>query len=199
MSKILPLGFMVLAIQQTEDRLRFEVAGSRRLSSYLTASALTIGGLGFFLAGLSIWLQHNLLPFTDLMGNQQFRFYPQGATLLAYGTLGSLFALYYWLTIALNVGAGYNEFDKQSGKVTIYRSGFLGKNRHINIQYPLNLILGIKVVLKEGVNPRRLIYLKLKGKNDIRLSGVDQPAQLTVLEEQAAALAQFLGVGIEGI
>ncbi|WP_287130143.1 photosystem I assembly protein Ycf4 [Candidatus Cyanaurora vandensis] len=186
-------------IQQTVTRLRYEVAGARRLSSYLTALALTIGGLGFLLAGLSTFAGVNLLPFTDIVGNPQFNKFPQGAVLSAYGALGSLFALYYWLTIFLNVGAGYNEFDKKSGKVTIYRSGFLGKDRHVNIQYPLNMIQGIRVVLKDGLNPRRLIYLKVKGKGDIRLSGVEQPPTLTVLEEQAATMAQFLGVSIEGI
>jgi len=190
---------MVQAIQQTEDRLRFEIAGSRRLSTYLTALALSIGGFGFFLAGLSIWLKTNLLPFTDLVGKSQYLFYPQGIALLFYGTLGSLVALFYWMTIALDIGAGFNEFDKKSGKVTIYRSGFPGKNRHIKIQYAFKEILGIQVILKDGLNPRRLIYLKIKGKNPIRLSAVDQPIALNVLEEQAATLAQFLGVGIEGI
>ncbi|WP_218082451.1 photosystem I assembly protein Ycf4 [Anthocerotibacter panamensis] len=190
---------MVQAIQQTENRLRFQVYGARRLSTYLTALALTIGGVGFLLAGLSIWRQVNFLPFTNLVGNAQFQFFPQGAVLMAYGTLGSLFAVYYWLTIGLNVGAGYNEFDKKAGQVTIYRSGFPGKNRRVQFQYPLGNVLGIKVILKDGLNPRRLIYLKVKGKGDIRLSGVDQPPTLSVLEEQAATLAQFLGVGIEGI
>ncbi len=190
---------MVQSSQPKTERLRFEIVGARRLSSYLTAIALTIGGGGFLLAGISVWRRVNLLPLTNVVDNPQFQLYPQGVTLMAYGTLGSLFALYYWLTIGLNVGAGYNEFDKKTGKATIYRSGFLGKNRHIQLEYPLKTIQGVKVLLKGGLNPRRLIYLKVKGKGDIRLSGVDQPPALTVLEEQAATIAQFLGVGLEGI
>jgi len=184
----------------TEEQLRFEIVGARRFSSYLTAVMCTIGGVGFLLAGASIYLQQVLVPFTEnLVNNPLVRFLPQGATLLAYGTLGSLFALYYWVTILLNVGAGYNEFNKKSGKVTIYRSGFPGKDREIKIEYPLSAVQGIQVIIKEGLNPRRIIYLKVKGKNPIPLSGVGQPPALSAVEEQAASLARFLGVGIEGI
>ncbi len=179
--------------------LRYEVRGARRLSTFLTAIALTIGGLGFFLAGLSIYLKTNLLPFTDVVTNPDFQFYPQGATLLAYGSLGSLFALYYWLTIVLNVGAGYNEFNKEVDQVTIYRSGFPGKNRHIKLEYPINTVQAIKVVLKNGINPERRIFLKVKGRGNIPLSEVGQPPALQAVEEQAATLAQFLGVSIEGM
>jgi len=190
---------MAQAIQQTETRLRFEVSGARRLSSFLTAAALTIGGVGFLAVGVSIFVGVDLLPMTSVVGNPQFQKYPQGFALTAYGTLGTLFALYYWMTIALNIGAGYNEFDKSTGKVTVYRSGFPGKNRHINLQYPLSSVQGIRVILKDGLNPRRLLYMKVKGKGDIRLSGVDQPPSLSVIEDQAATMAQFLGVSIEGI
>jgi len=191
---------MTRGMETTDEQLRFEIVGARRLSTIFIATMCTIGGLGFLLAGLSIYSQKSLLPFTqDLVNNPLVRFYPQGATLLAYGTLGTLFALYYWVTILLNVGAGYNEFNKKSGKVTIYRSGFPGKNRHINIEYPLSAIQGIRVLIKDGLNPRRSIYLKVKGKNPIPLSGVGQPPAINVVEEQAAVMARFLGVGIEGI
>lgn len=191
---------MTRGMETTDEKLRYEITGARRLGTLTIATMCTIGGLGFLLAGISIYLQKPLLPFAvDLLNNPLVKFYPQGLALTAYGTLGTLFALYYWTTILLNIGAGYNEFDKKSGKVTIYRSGFPGKNRHIHIEYPLNTIQGIQVLIKDGLNPRRSIYLKVKGKNPIPLTGVGQPPALSVVEEQAASMARFLGVGIEGI
>ena len=38
------------------------VLGSRRLSNYLVAAAVSIGGLGFLLASLSSYLGRDLLP-----------------------------------------------------------------------------------------------------------------------------------------
>ena len=38
------------------------VLGSRRLSNFLVASAVTIGGVGFLLASLSSYLGRDLLP-----------------------------------------------------------------------------------------------------------------------------------------
>ena len=38
------------------------VLGSRRLSNYLVAAAVSIGGIGFLLASLSSYLGRDLLP-----------------------------------------------------------------------------------------------------------------------------------------
>ena len=187
---------MVLGITETEQALRFEVIGCRRLSTYLTAAALTIGGVGFFLASISSYTKSNVLPFTDAT---KLLFFPQGIVMGFYGVLGSLFALYYWLTVVWNVGSGYNEFNRRTQKVTIYRNGFPGKNREIELVYPYKSIQGVRVVLKEGLNPRRLLYLKVKGKNDIRLSGVGQPPALAVVEDQAAAIARFMDIPVDGL
>jgi hypothetical protein len=97
------------------------------------------------------------------------------------------------------VGSGYNEFNRRTQKVTVYRNGFPGKNREIELVYPFKSIQGVRVVLKEGLNPRRLLYLKVKGKNDIRLSGVGQPPALAVVEDQAAAIARFMDIPVDGL
>jgi Ycf4 len=187
---------MVLGITETEQALRFKVIGCKRLSTYLTATALTIGGVGFFLASISSYTKNNILPFTDAT---QLLFFPQGIVMGFYGVLGSLFALYYWLTVVWDVGSGYNEFNRRTQKVTVYRNGFPGKNREIELVYPFKSIQGVRVVLKEGLNPRRLLYLKVKGKNDIRLSGVGQPPALAVVEDQAAAIARFMDIPVDGL
>jgi hypothetical protein len=55
------------------------------------------------------------------------------------------------------------------------------------------------VDIKEGLNPRRALYLRLKGKKDIPLTRVGQPLPLSELENQGAELARFLGVPLEGL
>lgn len=181
----------------TSDRiLRQDVLGSRRFSNYWWASVTTIGGVGFLLAGLSSYLHTNLLPLgdpTDLI------FFPQGLAMTFYGTAGSLLALYLWLTIALDVGGGYNEFNKETGFVKIFRWGFPGKNRRIEFSCRTDDVQSIRVDIKDGLNPRRALYLRVKSRRDVPLTRVGQPMSLSELENQGAQLARFLGVPLEGL
>jgi hypothetical protein len=110
-----------------------------------------------------------------------------------------LLALYLWLIIALDVGGGYNEFDRANNQVRIVRTGFFGKNRRIAIEQPLADVTAIRVDIKEGLNPRRCLYLRLKGRPEIPLTPVGQPIPLAELENQGAELARFLQVPLEGL
>lgn len=137
--------------------LRQEVLGSRRFSNYFWAATASIGGGGFLLAGLSSYLQVNLL----LVSNPtDLQFIPQGIALLFYGVAGSLLSLYLWLTILWNVGGGYNEFNKESGLAKVFRWGYPGKNRRIELEYKLDDIQSVRAEIREGLNPRRKLYLR---------------------------------------
>ena len=175
---------------------RQEITGSRRLSNYWWAIVVTIGGIGFLLAGLSSYFHTNFLLVSD---TSNLQFVPQGIALTFYGVAGSLLATYLWLMIVLNVGSGYNEFNKEKGKVTIYRLGFWGKNRRIELIYNLEDIQAVRAEIKEGLNPKRALYLRIKPKRDIPLSPVGEPMPLSKLENQGAELARFLTVPLEGL
>lgn len=175
---------------------RQEVVGSRRLSNYWWAFVAAIGGIGFLLAGLSIYFNVNLLMVTDPRGLQ---FVPQGVALLFYGVAGSLVSLYLWFAILLDIGGGYNEFNKDTGKFKIFRWGFPGKNRRIELECPLEDIQSVKAEIREGLNPKRVIYLRVKQRRDIPLTRVGQPISLSELENQGAELARFLAVPLEGL
>ena len=116
-----------------------------------------------------------------------------------YGVAGILLGLYLWLTILWDVGGGYNDFNKQANSIQIFRWGFPGKNRRIEIGCPAYEAQAIRVEIKEGLNPRRAIYLRLKGRRDIPLTRVGQPLSISEVENQAAELARFLEVPIEGL
>jgi hypothetical protein len=176
--------------------LRRSILGARRLSNYFWAVISTIGGVGFLLSGLSSYFKVNLLPFSDPV---QLVFIPQGIAMTFYGIAGTLLALYLWLIILWDVGGGYNEFNKEQGTATLFRQGFPGKNRRIELVYPLDDIQSVKADIKEGLNPRRALYLRVKGKGDLPLTRVGQPLPLSELENQGAELARFLGVPLEGL
>ena len=168
---------------------RYSVSGSRRMSNYWWATLLGAGGLGFFLTGLSSYLHWNVLP---IIHADTIIFFPQGIVMSFYGVLGMLFSLYLSLTIFFSVGEGFNEFNKEVGKIRIFRWGFPGKNRKIDLSYSIEDVKAIRVEFKEGVNPKRTIYLCVKGQRQIPLTRVGQPLTLEEMEMQAAELAQFL-------
>ena len=64
--------------------------GSRRLSNIFWATVVTLGGLGFFLTGLSSFFKINLLLFSD---SSEISFIPQGIVLVFYGTVGSILGI----------------------------------------------------------------------------------------------------------
>lgn len=181
----------------TGDRvLNQRVLGSRRFSNYWWATVSSIGGTGFLLAGLSSYLKVNLLPFAN---PTELLFVPQGLAIGFYGIAGLLLALYLWLVVILDVGGGYNEFNQETGFIKIFRWGFPGKNRRIEINCKTADAQAVRLDIKDGLNPRRALYLRVKGRRDIPLTRVGQPLSLTELENQGAGLARFLGVPLEGL
>jgi hypothetical protein len=180
----------------TNQILSKKVTGSRRFSNYWWASVITIGGTGFLLSGISSYLKINLLPFAD---PTQLIFVPQGIVMGLYGAAALLLALYLWLVIFWDLGGGYNEFNRDTGKINIFRWGFPGKNRKVEFNCNLNDIQSIRVDIKDGLNPRRALYLKLKDRREIPLTRVGQPLPLSDVENQGAELAKFLQVPLEGL
>ena len=187
---------MTDATKAPTQYLRYEVIGSRRLGTLLVAIACTIGGVGFSLAGLSSYLGVNLIPFSNGLN---LTFMPQGAAMSFYGVAGLLTALYQWLTWTWDVGGGYNEFNRKTGKFTVQRNGFPGKNRNIKFTYKLDNIQSVRVDIKEGLNPKRAIYVQIRKKGDIPLTRVGQPEALSAIEDRAAEIASFLSVPLEGL
>nr|YP_009244279.1 photosystem I assembly protein Ycf4 [Gelidium vagum]AMK96521.1 photosystem I assembly protein Ycf4 [Gelidium vagum] len=173
-----------------------KILGSRRISNYWWATIILLGGLGFFLAGLSSYLKTELLPFTTSMN---LLFIPQGIIMTFYGTVAILISIFLWLTIVWNVGSGYNEFNNEKGLITIFRLGFPGKNRVLKLQYSIQEIQSVRVIIQDGLTPKREIYLKTKDQREIPLTRVGQPLLLSEIEEQATSLAKFLGVVLEGM
>ena len=168
--------------------------GSRSLSNIFWASVVSLGGLGFFLTGLSSFFKVNLLIFSD---SSTVNFLPQGIVLVFYGTVGMVLGIFLALTAWWNVGAGYNEYNRNDQKVTLYRRGYPGKNRELIFSFSFEEVKSIKLRIKEGINPRRQLLLCLLDSREIPLTGLEQPAALNQIEDEAIRIAKYLNVFLE--
>ncbi len=173
---------------------RYLIPGSRQFSNYWWGSIVFLGGVGFLATGVSSYFKVDVLPF---LSSKTIAFFPQGLVMCFYGVLGLLFSSYLWFTLLWGVGSGFNEFNKRDGLVRVFRWGFPGKNRRIDFSHSLNDVEAIRVEIKEGINPRRTIYMRIKGKRDIPLTRIGQLMTLDEIEIEAAELARFIQVSLE--
>ena len=176
--------------------LKDNIVGARNFRSTITMIVLILAGLGFFLAGLSSYLNTNLLFITD---TNEIKFVPQGIAMLFYGTGALGLGSYILLTIIWNIGSGYNEFSKVEQIARIVRVGFPGKNRIIFLSYEFNNIKNLKYLIKQGLNPRCNILLVLKDKREIPLFPAQFLLNPTDTEKKAIELANFLNVPLESL
>jgi len=176
--------------------IREEITGSRNIGSFTFMFVLFFAGIGFFLAGLSSYFGINLLKITD---TTKIIFIPQGIAMLFYGTGAIGISIYLFLTIIWNIGSGYNEFSKIENNIRIIRLGFPGKNEKIFLSSDFKNIKSLKLLIKQGLNPRSNILLILKDKREIPLF----PAQFLLspkeLEKKAIQLSKFLEVPLENL
>jgi len=181
---------------QTQNLIRrYIIIGERRLSNYWWATVISIGAIGFLLTGISSYLGGSI-GFFPLIDAKQISFFPQGLLMSFYGSLGLLLSIYWWLLIFWNVGGGFNEFNKKDGFLRIFRWGYPGKNRRIDLYYTLKDVEAIRVEFKQGLDSQRTIYIRLKGKREIPITGIGQPLTLKEIEKQASELANFLQVSL---
>lgn len=166
---------------------RYNIVGSRRFSNLFWAIFLTFGGVYFLSTGFSSYFGFS----------ETIQFFPQGLVMSFYGILAIVLSFYLWLTILWEVGGGFNEFNKQKGTFRFFRWGFPGKNRRIDFTYPLDQIEALRLQILEGMNPQRILYIRLKEKKEIPLTGINQPITLEEIEKQASDLAMFLEISLD--
>jgi hypothetical protein len=174
--------------------IKFYFTGSRRISNIFWAIAVSLGGFGFFLTGLSSFFGTNLLLFSD---SSEITFIPQGIVLVFYGTVGSILGIFIALTAWWNVGSGFNEFNRKIKEIKLYRQGFPGKNRELVFTFPFDQVKSIKMRIKEGLNPKRQLLLCLIDGREIPLTGIEQPVALNKIEDEAITIAKYLNVFLE--
>lgn len=197
---------------------RYFIVGERRFSNYWWATVILIGSFGFLLTGISSYINASLASsngsspvenkdlfyfvvsiLKNFNSTGTINFFPQGLLMCFYGSLGFLLSLYWWCLIFWNVGGGFNEFNKKENFIRIFRWGYPGKNRKIDLYYTLKDVESIRVEIQQGLDSQRTIFLKLKGNREIPITGIGQPLTLQEIEKQASELANFLQVSLEGL
>ena len=171
--------------------IKEKIQGARNLRSFSIMLILFLAGLNFFLTGISSYLNK------DLQDGNEIKFIPQGIAMLFYGTLALAFAFYNFFTFFFNIGGGYNEFSKKEALIRIVRLGFPGKNRNLFLSYEFKSIKNLKLIMKQGLNPRCNLFLVLKDKREIPLFPAEVLLRPAEAEEKAIELSAFLDVPLE--
>ena len=179
-----------------QNIIKEPIIGARNPGNFIIMLVLFIAGLGFFLAGLSSYLNINLLIITN---TNEITFIPQGIALLFYGTGALGIAFYILLTIIWNIGSGYNEFSSLENIIRIVRLGFPGKNRTIFLSYEFKNVKNLKFLIKQGLNPRCNILLVLKDRREIPLFPAQFLLNPSEIEKKAIELSKLLNVPLESL
>lgn len=125
-------------IVRTESLLREEIKETDKIVKYILNTAMLLGSTGFLITGISSYIKMNIISFLDA---SQIIFFPQGITMCFYGTLGLIFSINQFVIAYLKIGEGFNEFNKDTGTVRIFRKGFFKQDSDVDIIYPLKDIV----------------------------------------------------------
>ncbi|KAJ1254910.1 hypothetical protein BS78_K309700 [Paspalum vaginatum] len=108
---------------------------------------------------------------------------------------------FFWACILFLGSLGFLAVGASSyleGIVHIFRWGFLAIKRRIFLRFLGRDIQPIRIQVKEGLYPRRILYMEIWGQGVIPLTHTDEmfftPREI---EQKAAELAYFLRVPIE--
>lgn len=125
--------------QQLNENILFEkIEETDKKEKYTINLIMFLGSIGFSITGISSYLNTNILPFLEA---KNIIFFPQGITMLIYGSFGIIFSINQFRILIMKVGEGYNEFNKNNGTMTLFRKGQTDENSDIKIIYPLNDIV----------------------------------------------------------
>lgn len=192
-------GIIINDGKKTTDYITY-IIGAKRLSNYFWIALLTIGGSGFFLAGISSYFKIQLVPFEDV---SNLDFLPQGILLLFYGTCGLLFSFYIFCLTTWDIGGGTNYININEESIQIQRNGYpklfanAGFLTAISLNYKFNEVANLAIVINDGINPSRVLYLCLKDGRQIPLTPTNEITNLDELENNALLLSQILNVELK--
>nr|YP_009240357.1 Ycf4 protein [Gymnochlora stellata]BAU62491.1 Ycf4 protein [Gymnochlora stellata] len=164
---------------------RYKVLGSKNLLNFTWFIFLFFGSSYFLILAYTSY-------FKDLSISDNFviSFFPQGLVMGFYALLGLFISFYIILTIILEIGYGFNEFNKKERIIRLFRWGFPGKNRRVEICYKFDDIKSIQLISKFGNS----LNLCLKGDNYVVLVRSGFFESFSDLEDQGIKIANFLDV-----
>ena len=154
------------------------IVGTRRLENYFWSILLFFGGVGFIGKGLF-----------DLLGSNSDQF-TQPVVMIFYGYIALSLCIYLVCSILWNVGAGYNEFNKQAKELKLVRWGFPGKYRRVVVTIPFRELQEVSIQSQTfGLQPNSISILC---KNGQKLPILQTNLTLGQLEYYATQIAYYL-------
>ena len=171
-----------------------KIVGARRISNFVWAIILGIGGFGFVFSSLECYLKKNIFPFFD---TTSLNFIPQGIVMFFYGNVALILMGFIILLMYLDIGGGFNEIDSEKKVIRIIRKGFPGKNKKILLTYNFELIKALEIFIEDGLNPKRNLFLCTKDDRKIPLYSNDQLLSIDLLENNANKISRILNVSIK--
>nr|QQP17314.1 photosystem I assembly protein ycf4 [Selaginella exaltata] len=184
-------------MNRQSEWLRVEpINGSRRAGNTLWACVTLLGALGLSLVGISSYLGWNIMP---LSPSQRIPFAPQGAIMSFYGIVGLFSSSPSWRVTLWNVGSGDDRYDKQGGIITSPRWDSPGKNRRIYYRIPAKDVRAIRMEVRDGIYPRSVFRMRMKDQQSVSPTRLSEHSAPGDTEREAAELARFPGVPIEGL
>ncbi len=169
---------MIYPIQIRRDL----IVGTRKIENYFWTFILFVGGIRFITV--------NTLP-----DSQDFEItVAQQLVMGLYGYIALYTALYLTCSIFWNVGAGYNEYNKEQQLLKIVRWGFPGKNRKIQVEIPFSSIQALSIQTKDSFFSRNSVNLQYENGKSIPLLQPNQTLTLDELETYATQIAFFIQV-----
>ena len=74
----------------------------------------------------------------------------------------------------MNVGSGYDRFDRKRRNSVYFSLGISGKNRRIFLRFLIKDIQSVRIEVKEGIYARRVLYMDIRGQGAIPLTRTDE-------------------------
>jgi hypothetical protein len=173
---------------------QIEYEGSNKLENYIMSSLLVSGGICFYLTGLSVYLNNNLLPFINV---QDLKFIPQGFTMMFYGSFFFFLGFFQILTILLNIGSGYIKFDKNTNQIKIVRKGYPGRTKQIFICYSIKQIKSIKILYEYTTKKVQRIFLAFNDGREIPILTTLDPTEFDKSEKNVLKLCENVDIVAE--
>ena len=170
--------------------------GACQFINYIFIIFLFFGGFVFIITGIASWNSTKISFRTPFVG---FQFFPQGMVICFYGIIALILSFYLLLNRFYSVGAGFNEYDKEKEQIQIFRWGFPGKFRRIELVYSFLDLESIVIERKLGLS-RYNLYLRFKNKRKFFITqfGTNQIYSPQQIENFAVDLAYFLQIRING-
>jgi hypothetical protein len=188
--------FYILMNMKSEFIWFESIVGSKRLSNYLWALILLFAGIAFILVGISSYLKRDILFF---LPSQEIRFAPQGLIMCFYGISAFFLSGYLWSIILWDIGSGYNEYDRKTGMIYLFRWGFPGHNRRIRLRCSIQNVQAIELIVNQSFVSSYIVSLKLNQKQNLTLMQINDELSWKETEQKVAELSQFLQIPIEGL